>query len=596
MKRFFFSLIALTAAAVSCTQSALLETPTLDGTPVSFSPYAGRTPVTKATSIADEAGLNAEGGFFVYSFLNQPNKEKSLYLNANVKMTDGVWSYDNTVYWPVTEGSSLDFVAYSANGVNKGLVLDGTDGFTFTVQDDVNNQVDILATAYQAGKTATSEGVSGGDVTLKFFHLLSRVGFKVQTGSTQAFTIKSLSITGDTPTKGTLEFTDFTGDAVPALTPEEVVEDKEYFFVNSDAVMAGGASDATAITGMDSKYLMVMPHDAAGHTISITYTIGNSEIEKTATAELPAGFEFVQGKAYEFILKISTSALTFDVTEEEWNETGDTDLQPEPEEPEEEPEEDPMEETNEWGIVAHFVSFDYTTRYAVFDIVVTETGHNGLRMMLSTNGTTFNAATPVVFARGEEPTIGTHRVTITNGGTRLSNDNEKVYYYATTYDTSINSALKSYYSKDSGHEKVFTTMYTNSVEPTTPEGPTDEPLDPSEQPIVTIESLSVNQSAKSAVVTGSFIEGISAVTNYGFCWMTSAGTPTITNNHYECASSFSHTITGLSEGVNSCRAYVVTADGETYYSQVRTIEIEPATDEGDNTGGGNWEDDTEIEF
>ena len=62
MKRFFFSLIALSAAAIGCTQSALLETPDQFGTEITFSPYTGRTPVTKATSVENEADL-AAGGF-----------------------------------------------------------------------------------------------------------------------------------------------------------------------------------------------------------------------------------------------------------------------------------------------------------------------------------------------------------------------------------------------------------------------------------------------------------------------------------------------------------------------------------------------------
>ena len=593
MKRFFFSIIALAAAAVSCTQSALLETPELDGTPVSFSTYTGRTPVSKAASIADAAGLADEGGFRVYSFLNQTGKDKQVYLeNESVTSSDGTsWSYENTVYWPATTGSTLDFVAYSANAVNKGLVLNGTTGFTFTVQDAVSNQVDLLATAYQAGKTPTSEGVSSGDVTLEFFHLLSRVGFKVQTGSTRAFTVKSLSITGDAPVAGTLTFEDYTGEEIPALTPTQTVEDKEYFYVNTDVEMTEGAAEATAITGMDSQYMMFMPHSAAGHVISITYTIGDSETEKTATAALPADFKFLQGKAYEFILKLSTSALTFDVTEEEWNETGDTDLQPEPEE---DPEEEPAEETNEFGIVVNLVSYNKTKNIARFKVTITQTQYKGttykgLRLFLTnkSDGTT-TSATGATFVDSSTPlTIGESYYDVPGGtGTGLNGKiqpNKTVYYYPVTSTPSMNTDFRRII-------KSFTTHEDYTAAPDTPtDTPSDELLDPTEYPVVTIESLIVNQTAKTAVVTGSFIEGISSVTNYGFCWMTGAGTPTISNNYYECTSSFSHTITGLSEGVYSCCAYVTTKDGETYYSPVRTIEIEPAVNEEDNTGSGSWE-------
>ena len=84
MKRFFFSLIALAAVAASCTQSALVETPDLFGTEVSFSPYTGRTPVTKATQIADADALNADGGFNILCYLNKGGEDPREYLNARV--------------------------------------------------------------------------------------------------------------------------------------------------------------------------------------------------------------------------------------------------------------------------------------------------------------------------------------------------------------------------------------------------------------------------------------------------------------------------------------------------------------------------------
>jgi hypothetical protein len=192
------------------------------------------------------------------------------------------------------------------------------------------------------------------------------------------------------------------------------------------------------------------------------------------------------------------------------------------------------------------------------------------------------SSTPLVIGEYEFDVQGKNAA---NGAanSKLQADGRTVYYYPVTNTPSMNNDFKKII-------KSFTTEADYSAAPDSPtDDPTDEQLDPTEQPIVTIESLSVNQSAKSAVVTGSFIEGISAVTNYGFCWMTGAGTPSISNNHYECTSSFSHTITGLSKGVYSCCAYVTTKDGETYYSPVRTIEIEPAVDEEDNTGSGSWE-------
>ena len=180
MKRFFFSLIALTAAVVGCTQSALLESPEIFNQEVSFSPYTGRTPVTKASSIAqpDDQGklptgavtLAASGGFYVYSYLNQESASKSIYINnEHVTNPDGNgWVYDHLVYWPSASTSSLDFVAYSANAWGADYAPDTAntnpkndniawvtdkegEEFIFTVPDAMESQIDLLATSYQSG-------------------------------------------------------------------------------------------------------------------------------------------------------------------------------------------------------------------------------------------------------------------------------------------------------------------------------------------------------------------------------------------------------------------------------------------------------------
>ena len=135
MKRFFFSLIALSAAAIGCTQSAMLESPEIFNQEVSFSPYTGMIPVTKAASV-DLTHLqkpsNQGGGFHVYGFLNQVGKNPTVYMDNELVTYDSsknpaVWAYDNMVYWPdASSQSTLSFVAYNAvdNGSYANFVND----------------------------------------------------------------------------------------------------------------------------------------------------------------------------------------------------------------------------------------------------------------------------------------------------------------------------------------------------------------------------------------------------------------------------------------------------------------------------------------
>ena len=332
MKRFFFSLIALSAAAIGCTQSAMLETPDLGGTEVSFSPYTGRTPESKATSIENVAGLANGGGFNVYCFLNQEGKEPTVYLdNEKVESKDNgsTWAYTNLIYWPTAEGSSLDFVAYSANGVGKGLSGVSEDGFTFTVANDIANQIDLLATAYQAGNTLAG----GSSVTLKFHHLLSRVGFKIQASQTddnRKIKITNLALKGKMPKVGTLTFADFTAtgseSVSPVLSPSTAAKDYTdgYTLISTETEFASSTNVQDITFGNSGRYMMIMPHNNVDddHYIEITYAIGTGSKYSTANTvelDLPSDFTFVAGRAYEFVLQISTSKLSFDIEEQPWD-------------------------------------------------------------------------------------------------------------------------------------------------------------------------------------------------------------------------------------------------------------------------------------
>ena len=355
MKRFFFSLIALSAAAIGCTQSALLETPEIFNQEVSFSPYTGRTPVTKAES-ADLSYLqkpsNQGGGFYVYCFLDKKDGSSLVtYINDEyVEYKTNAWSYDKLVYWPdKSSNSTLSFVAYSANAVGKGLTPSSTSGFTYTVPTDIDSQVDLLATAYQKDlnlNSSTDKVSATGQVQLKFYHLLSKVGFKAKTTTDKLVTINSLSLYGkQMATSGTLTFTDAEDSDVPALKVNSTKENNiTYTYLPetadeniSTSTISNAFTEAQRIPRLvkndrnemiASEYMMIMPQkveNLGDMVINVNYTIGSSSSSKSKSAQvkLPAGFTFVAGTAYEFILNISTSAIKFEV--EEVKDWGDPD-------------------------------------------------------------------------------------------------------------------------------------------------------------------------------------------------------------------------------------------------------------------------------
>lgn len=208
MKRFFIITIALAAFAIGCTKSGILESPQTYDAPISFEPYTGKAPVTKASEVKTEHLWDA--GFRVTGFVQgviEDGKYKgidttSFYLDKKVYVAstlgeDGqkvydvddagnkVWGYDDAMYWP--EGKKLSFVAYGLN-VNTGTALDNTDdifkrtsgnytSFSYTIPLEVANQKDLVISPIIQDKDRSSDN---GRIPVHMYHVLSRVGFKVK--------------------------------------------------------------------------------------------------------------------------------------------------------------------------------------------------------------------------------------------------------------------------------------------------------------------------------------------------------------------------------------------------------------------------------
>ena len=550
MKRFFFSLIALSAVAVGCTQSALLETPDFGGTEITFEPYTGRTPVTKAES-ADLAYLqkpsNQGGGFYVYGFLNQEGKAPAVYMDNELVYWDAMWTYDNLVYWPdQSSTSTLSFVAYSANAVGKGLSNVTKDGFTFTVQDDIDNQVDLLATSFTPELSLNStSGVSDGKVSLDFKHLLSRVGFQIKTTSARQVVINSLTLNGKMYTKGTLKFKDATGEAIPTLTGSEKIEES-YSYVESPITFETGATTATAIR--PNTYLMIMPHiirQGDYHTIEVNYQIGNAN-PKTAVVELQPDFEFEQGKAYEFILNISTSAITFNVTYNDWDsEGGETTvpLDPQPQAP--------------------------VTLGSAYEIT-----YSSAKVRVTVNVDNLTEA-GVAYRKSGETTWNLKKA---SGTSKIG------------YDVAL-ADLTEYTSYEY-------CAYAKTGEDVTYYPESDFPVFKT-YANVTLAGVNndTDKTSNSVTLTGGFNAAlVDQIKEYGFCYIagytdtppsiTSENSIKVTEN---TSGSFSGTINGLNANKQySCWAYVKTADDMVSYSPVQQFKTKFAVDSDDDTGAG-WD-------
>lgn len=588
MKRFFFSLIALSAVAVGCTQSALLETPDLGGTEISFSPYTGRTPVTKATEVVTPASLSTAGGFQVYSFLHQVDQTSPiLYLdNTNVYSEDGgaTWKYNGVVYWPDTASeSTLSFVGYSSNVVNKVAVVNGTgtdktpEKLTYTHPRQIDQQVDFLATNYLVGRSLKN---GNGTVQMQFHHLLSRVGFSVRTTTDKEVYINSISLSGRMNETAELYLknsvvspdVDVTSTALrpTLLLTGNRNSDVKYEYLNSQKPIKDANKDE-GIKVAPGTYMMILPHTIKpgdDHFIEMKYQFGANGSEKTARAELEPGFEFKAGKAYELILEISTSSITFNVTVKEtgWNDTEDDNevtypVKPSPEEP-----------------VTVYPANSVKTTSATLPIAV---NHEGL------------------YEVGVEYVKADQDWTAVTSSTTITLDKINGAYPVQSYDVTVtglaantNYKYRAYSKETSDSEKVYSESSEFSTKMTV-----------TLADVLEIEDPNVTESE--ATLTGGC--GSAGVVEYGFCYVqVDKGTvaadcvphagvdPTVNNIDNAAdfaaghsASSFTATLKGLPEDTfHVCWAYVKDANGKISYSAPDKFKTLYVVYDGDDTGAG----------
>ena len=79
--------------------------------------------------------------------------------------------------------------------------------------------------------------------------------------------------------------------------------------------------EVTSSISENNRYMMLIPCTPgtadAKATIEVIYQLTDAE-EQKAKVELPDNFVFAKGTGYEFVLKVSTMAVTFEVEVIDW--------------------------------------------------------------------------------------------------------------------------------------------------------------------------------------------------------------------------------------------------------------------------------------
>ena len=284
---------------------------------------------------------------------------------------DGYWNYDGVVYWPDhSTNRKLAFAAYALNAdVTVGdvkLINWDTDAavsgnavhpegqsytkFTYTVPSAVVDQKDLLVSPFLPNQ-GLGETANAAPVEIVFKHLLSRVGFQVVANQDNnvMIDIQEIKLVGNFPKTGKVDLKS-TGKIVPNVAENDPFETEYIFFPGDEHFVTKSSKTATDIFANTlpesadatidyekNRFLMIMPSEQPktdadgdgvyeldtekglpGAYLEVQYQLTEADVQK-ARVSLD-GWKFEAGKSYNFVFKVSTSSIEFEVEVESWNE------------------------------------------------------------------------------------------------------------------------------------------------------------------------------------------------------------------------------------------------------------------------------------
>lgn len=295
------------------------------------------------------------------------------------------WTYSGHAYWPASR--KLAFIAYGLNTGNLISRPEGggESEFEFRVPDAVAEQKDLLVAACQRDQAYIEEtegAPEDGTVDFTFSHLLSRIGFSLVTkdGNNVPVTIEQVNLEGKFYEKGNVDLTivaagkpfidpvetdaktkkyvllpdgSFTDKGNGAGTPiydnsmlytkeegEAGPDDDEYVeneFKNAEGTVDAAAkknAEDQAAANLLNRYMMIIPtvtptssteapkkltHNAKLYVKYFLPGAGTFTADEVDLSKI----DFEPGKSYDFKFKVSTNGISFSVTVEDWDTTGE---------------------------------------------------------------------------------------------------------------------------------------------------------------------------------------------------------------------------------------------------------------------------------
>lgn len=282
--------------------------------------------ISRATSMSD---LNYEGSeFYLYGKMKFLDHDPTILFNkTGVRHNGGRWSYGNTQYWyPKHEFSFIALHPVGATGVSDPEYDGSQISFTHTLPNNFAYANDLMVATHRRLYEEQDLSSHADPVTLRFWHILSRVNFIVKNdGAADRMRVTKITLEGVNKT-GT-----FTVAPAPLLSGSGQTDDYIYSWTN-----VSNPETITANIGVDiledeqqplfpdNNSLFAIPQpDNKGIKVTITYTLydANAQPEElTLTAEAAIG-GWEAGKIYTYSTAISeiTKEIYLTVGVKDWH-------------------------------------------------------------------------------------------------------------------------------------------------------------------------------------------------------------------------------------------------------------------------------------
>ena len=307
MKKILFAAVAA-MAITGCSQNEEIEKA---AQPVEI----GFGTIVKTTTRAVVTNKANLGDFKVHSYITGATYDGTAlgdaYMNGVLyKTSDNLtWTKDagdtKTYYWPSASDKSVQFFAYPSTLVTDfSAPATGYPSFTYTMATTVADQKDLVV-AHEQNKTATSEGVNNGSLTLGFKHILSRINFAyVPSRDDLTYTVSAIKIAGITGGKAKYSFNATNGEWTPDPT-DKVSQDYVYTVTQSPTRVT---DKNYYLLGYESASLILFPQDVTGIVITVTYKSedadGMTVFSGDKTVTLPANSKWEVGQNVLYILTL----------------------------------------------------------------------------------------------------------------------------------------------------------------------------------------------------------------------------------------------------------------------------------------------------